>query len=236
MSKKKILIARCDHETDVLYPFHWAEVVKEEISKRNSTLRLLELGNEDFVTEKFENLVKSENPSFIFCSGHGQIGKGGYCIKGHNNENVIIACKNDIIFRGKIVYALVCNTINCLKESAMAKGCHCYIGYDGKFSFRYTKKNLKEKDILNDEVAKAFMETSNSIPLTLINGGTLDEAYKNFNTISQRWIDHWGDRFLRIVQSNIPLDVIEDIIGFLRRNRGILRINYRANENLLYSK
>lgn len=231
MVRKKILIARCNYETDVLYPFYWAGVVKEEVLKRD--FDLLPLENTNFVMEKFGKLVKTENPTFIFCSGHGD---NGHCIKGHAGVDVVKACNNDILFSGKIVYALACDTISCLKESAMSKGCYCYIGFDGKFSFRYNKKNLENEDILNDEIAKAFMETSNSIPLTLLNKGNLDEVYKNFHDVSDRWIEHWGDKFLGIIHSNVPSDVIVSIIGYLRLNKNILRINYVKNENLLYSE
>lgn len=183
---KGIFIGRCSHDNDVKYPYFWAQVIKDTANSLN--IKMIDLQNENFTKEKFKKLIEKYNPSFIFCSGHGN----PWSIKGYNDKPVIEACKNDALLKDKIVYFVSCFTTKILGRSAIDKGCSCYIGYKSKLC--YPTFIPPPENILDDFWAKPFMEASNKIPLTLLRGGTPEEAYKNSQKEFNKWIKFWGEQ------------------------------------------
>jgi len=185
-NKNVILIARTIKEEKdyaTKYIFHWAELIKEEAELLG--LKVIDLQDEHFTEENMEKMIEKFDPYIIFLNGHGT----EYSIKGRDGEtDVVIRCKNDHLFKGRIVYALSCNTANILGKSALNKGCKCYIGYTKKVIFPTQEFDNPIKDYLSEP----FMMVSNEIVLTLIKGGTTEDAITNFNNLSDELIEYWG--------------------------------------------
>ena len=104
-------------------------------------------------------------------NGHG----GPDIITGHKNETLITIDGSMTLLKGKIVYALACESAAKLGPECINQGTDAYIGYNVPF-FISSNPN-KGFSPLEDEYAKPIMEASNEITLTLIKGNTVDEAY-----------------------------------------------------------
>ncbi len=184
-NKKVILIARTiKNETDYAtkYIFHWAELIKDEAKLLG--INVIDLQNEQFTEENMEKMINKFDPYIIFLNGHGT----DYSLRGKDGEtDVVIRCQNDHLFKGRVVYALSCCTANILGKSARNKGCKCYIGYTKKVIFPHQELDNPIKDYLSE----SFMMVSNEIVLTLMKGGTTEDAIINFNNLSDELIEHW---------------------------------------------
>ena len=183
-NKNVILIVRTIKKEDysTKYIFHWAELIKKEAELLG--LKVIDLQNENFTEDIMKKMIEEFDPYIIFLNGHGT----EYSIKGEDGEtDVIIRCKNDHLFKGRIVYALSCLTANILGKSSRNKGCECYIGYTKKVVF--PTQGLD--DPLSDTVSRPFMLISNEIVMTLIKGGSPEEAIQNFHKLSNLLIDYW---------------------------------------------
>lgn len=185
--RNTILIVRTMSEEDIptKYIFYWAELIKKEAKLLG--LNVVDLKNEDFNEKRIKRLIEEYNPFLIFLNGHGT----EYSIKGYDGKtDIIIACKNDHLFKDRIVYALSCGTAKILGKSAYNKGCQCYIGYTRDVIF----PTQELEDVLSDSVSKPFMRISNEIVLTLIKGGSPEEAIQGFHKLTDNLIDYWEDQ------------------------------------------
>jgi len=181
-NQNTILICRMRIKDDIPtnYIFYWAEEIVQEAKLLG--FEVIDLQNENFEESKIKEMIDKHDPFLIFLNSHGT----EYSILGYNKKtDVILRCKNDHLFKDRIVYALSCSTGKLLGKSAFNKGCKCYIGY-GKNVIFPTLESYGPKGILDDFVAKPFMKVSNEIILTFLKGGTPEEAIKN----SQQMVDH----------------------------------------------
>jgi len=183
-----ILIARTMNEEKISanvptkYIFHWAELVKKEAKLLG--LKVIDLKNENFTEENMKKMIEEFDPYIIFLNGHGT----EYSIKGKDDKtDVIIRCKNDHLFKDRIVYALSCKTSRILGKSAYNKGCKCYIGYKEELIF----PTQQFENVLDDFVSEPFMKVSNEIVITLIKTGSPHEAIQNFHKLSDELINYW---------------------------------------------
>lgn len=180
-----ILIARTIKEKhdSTEYIFHWAENVKNEAELLG--MKVIDLKEENFNEENLLRMIEQFDPYIIFLNGHGT----EYSIRGKDGEtDIIIRCKNDHLFKDRVVYALSCSTANILGKSAHNKGCKSYIGYNRDIVF----PNLEKDNPLEDDISKSFMMVSNEIVITLIKGGSPEEAIQNFHKLSDELISYWG--------------------------------------------
>lgn len=184
-NKNTILIVRTikseiDYATK--YIFNWAELVKHDAELLG--LHVIDLQNENATEENIKRVIEESDPYIIFLNGHGT----EYSFKGKDGmTNIITRCKNDYLFKGRVVYALSCFTANILGKSSKNKGCECYIGYTNELIF--PTQGMDEP--LKDSISRPFMMISNEIIMTLIKGGTPEKAIENFHKLSKTLIDYW---------------------------------------------
>lgn len=200
-----IFIGRCDCDSNVKFPFHWAELIIEEAEKLE--LDIIDLQKENFIEEKTKKQIDDHNPFFVFLNGHGN----EWCSMGYKRIPVLIANKNDFLLKDKIVYAVSCYTAQYLGQIAYDNGCKAYIGYEDIFTFVY----MNEDDPLNDIIAKHFMDASNEVPLTILNGGTPKDSFENSQKMFDKWINFWWQRWRGIKKTKVPLKVVGDILAAL---------------------
>ena len=181
-NNNNILIARVDHDSSTKYIFNWAELIKKEAELMG--FYVIDIKNEDFEEQKMKKIIEQYDPFLIFLNNHGT----QYSIKGNDGKtDIIIRCKNDYLFKNRIVYALSCHTSVILGKSSISKGCKCYIGYKDKV--RFPMQDLD--NVFDDFVTEPFMKVSNEIVLTLLKGGSPEEAYQNSQSLFDKLIEYW---------------------------------------------
>lgn len=200
-----IFIGRCDCDSHVKFPFHWAEVIREEAEKLE--LDVIDLQREDYIEEKTKKHIKANNPFFVFLNGHGN----EWCSMGYKRNPVLIANKNDFLLKDRIAYVLSCNTAQYLGQVAYDKGCKAYIGYEDIFTFVY----INEENPFDDNVAKIFMDASNKIPLTILNRGTPKESFEESQKMFDKWINFWWKKWRGKEKTKLPPELIGDILAAL---------------------
>jgi len=111
-------------------------------------------------------------PALVFFNGHGD----ETTITGYNNEVLIEVNRNEKILTGKIVYARSCDAANKLGKACIRHDTLAFIGYKSKFTIGYTPSKITTP--LKDKVARLFIEPSNLVPISLLKGNTVENAYK----------------------------------------------------------
>lgn len=167
---KAILITRPDHDLITTYFFHWSEVVIKEAARKD--FKVLDLRGNKANSDMFSSYIVKHEPILVVLNGHGNADT----ITGYENEPLIEANKNENQLTKKIVYARSCDAAENLGQLCIKNGTLAFIGYTKKFTIGYTPS--KTSTPLNDPVAKLFIEPSNLVPVSLLKGNTVGEAYR----------------------------------------------------------
>lgn len=83
---------------------------------------------------------------------------------------------NEDLLANRIIYARSCDAARVLGSTVASNHAATFIGY--RRSYILGRNPAKEHHPLSDEVAKLFMDASNLIPISIIKGNTVGEAYK----------------------------------------------------------
>lgn len=167
---KALLITRPNHDLATNYLFHWSAFVIEEASKKG--FRVLDLKEKRANKKDFNSYIKRHKPRLVVFNGHGSKDT----IAGHNNEVLIKAARNEKILSRKVVYARSCDAARNLGPKCIQKGTLAFIGYTRKYIFGYSQSKISRP--LEDKLAKLFLEPSNLVPISLLKGNTVENAYK----------------------------------------------------------
>jgi len=205
---QSIIIGRCNCDEVVSYPFYWCEEVIKEANKIG--INIVDLKKENFVEEKITRHIEQHNPDFIFLNGHGD----AFSAMGYNRTPVIIVNKNDYLLKGRIAHIISCFTAKFLAQSAMDKGCKGYIGYKDYFYLWYIEKDPK-KDI----IATMFQEAVNSTSKTLINGGSVKEAFEKSQEVYEKRINECKKKYFHPSTSEDMRDNLQNMISVLIWNK-----------------
>lgn len=165
-----ILITRPNHDPITTYLFYWSTIVVKEAIKRG--VKVLDLRGEKANKKMFVSYIRRNKPILVFFNGHGDENT----ITGYDNEILIKAGKDEGLLMEKIVYARSCDAANNLGQKCIKTGALAFIGYKKKYAIGYIP--LKITDSLRDEVAKLFIEPSNLVPISLLKGNTVKDAYR----------------------------------------------------------
>lgn len=208
---KTILIGRTDYDKDTSYPFAWAEQILINATKNG--WEVIDLPKEKFNREEIEKCSMEKNPGFIFLSGHGS----PFEIFGHEKCVVFKINENENLTSGKYIYSVSCEAGKVIGKSMVEKGCSCFIGYYGVFSFIAMEN--KPKHIIKDKYAMAFMESSNEIPSAIIAGESGEKAYKKSQFCFNKWIKYWTQKYLDASSEKCRKDAKEVISALLLDRR-----------------
>jgi|APSaa5957512622_1039677.scaffolds.fasta_scaffold15317_5 hypothetical protein len=163
---KSILFSRPCHDVTLSYLHHHSkELVKQAARKYRVLNREKEQANKNEILE----LIGKQKPCFIMFNGHGAPDK----IAGHQNE-IIINKDNSEILSKTITYSLSCSSAQELGKIAVEKGCFCFIGYKDNFSLG--KDPDSEASPGKDKIAKLFLESSNILVESLIQGKKVKDS------------------------------------------------------------
>lgn len=164
----KLIITRPQHDVTTSYLFDWAKEIIQ--LAQNKGLELIDLCKNKANRRELTSRIKKLNPKLLFFNGHGSDDN----IAGHNNEILIKAEDNHQLLKGKITYALACNSGKKLGKVATSNNEATYIGYADEFIFMADNKHINKA--LKDPLAKPFMESSNQIMVALLKGHSAKEA------------------------------------------------------------
>lgn len=203
-----ILIGRCKCDSMLKFPFHWCKEVITEAE--NKGFKVIDLKKEDFTEEQVNKHMDKFKPSLVFLNGHGDT----FCAKGYQKEPVISMNKNDYLLKDKIVHVISCKTAVFLGQYSKDKGCKGYLGYTGEFSI---KKIYPEPE--EDEISNMFKEPVNTASITLINGGTVKEAYINSQKVYKKNIAECKKSYFDRSLPDTMRDFIQGVISDLESNQ-----------------
>lgn len=103
-------------------------------------------------------------------NGHGS----PEVICGHKNEIIVSSEENPEVLKGSITYALSCSSASILGQKSVDEGASSFIGYE--FDFALGKDPDSEAAPRKDKIAKLFLEPSNILFDSLLNGNTTNNA------------------------------------------------------------
>jgi len=166
---KSILFSRPCHDVTIAYLHYYSKELVELSKKKYKTLdREKEQANK----KEILNLLEKQKPCLVMFNGHGASDKIG----GHKNE-IIVSKENPGVLSNTITYALSCSSAQELGKIAVEKGCLCFIGYDDDFNLG--KDPNSEATPRKDKIAKLFLEPSNILVKSLLQGKKVNKAIKN---------------------------------------------------------
>ena len=162
-----ILFSRPSHDGTLAYlHYHTKELIKLSKNKGNKTInREKEHANKKEILK----IIKKQKPNFIMFNGHGNQD----IIAGHKNE-IIISGNNPQVLSNTITYSLTCSSGKKLGKLVIAKGGICFIGYENDFNLG--KDPDSEASPKRDKIAKLFLEPSNILVKSLIEGFSVKNA------------------------------------------------------------
>lgn len=120
---------------------------------------------------EFLRLLKKK-PTFIFFNGHGT----AYSVTGYNNEPLVTMGNDEKHYQSKLIYALSCKSARSLGKYLVDFGVKAYLGYKDDFIFIVEEDKLEKP--LEDETAKLYLEPSNILVSSILEGETAGEAYQ----------------------------------------------------------
>ena len=167
---KAILITRPDHDLITTYLFQWSERVIDLANKKH--IKVLDLSSKKANEKNFTSYIVKNDPILVFFNGHGNKD----IIAGYDNEPLVSANKNEKLLEKKIVYARSCDAAENLGELCIKNNALAFIGYKKKYTICYSHASVNHP--LKDDIAELFITPSNLIPISLLKGNTVKDAYR----------------------------------------------------------
>lgn len=167
----RVLFSRPADDVTLNYLHYFSkELVDLSISSGHKTInKEKDRANKNEIT----SLIKKQKPGLIMFNGHGSPDE----ICGHKREIIVSSKDNPEILREAITYSLSCASAAVLGRKAVDVGAISFIGYE--FDFALGKDPDSEASPRHDKIAKLFLEPSNILFSSLIQGKTVKNSVKN---------------------------------------------------------
>lgn len=185
--KKGLIITLPRYDIVTEYLSQFSKPIIEEAENNNIPCKQLKY--KEVNKENFEGITRSIGYKLLVLNGHGTT----QAINGHDNESIIKEGVNEEILKEKITYARACDAAASLGKNAMQNNNEgCFIGYNLPFEFYHDI--TWEGNPTRDTVASLFLEPSNIIPISILNGKTTEDAHlsskkailKNINKVLRK--------------------------------------------------
>lgn len=164
----RVLFSRPAHDVQVNYLHHYSkELVKIAESKGWDVLNK---EKENANSKIILSLIEKKKPHFIMFNGHGSAKE----IFGHKDELIISSDKNPQVLKEAVVYALACSCAIELGVKSCEVGTKSFIGY--LCDFALGKDPNSEAAPGRDRIAKLFLEPSNLLVNSILNGKSIEVA------------------------------------------------------------
>ena len=178
----EILFSRPDDDIMLSYLYYYSnDLVKLSDKLGHQTInKEKENANKKIIT----SIISKRKPQLIMFNGHGSPEE----ICGHRKEVIISSNENAGILKGAIVYALSCASALVLGPKSVKEGAKCFIGYD--FDFVLGKDRDSEASPRHDKLARLFLNPSNSLFSSLLNGKEVKDSVEKAKKEMQDNIDY----------------------------------------------
>jgi hypothetical protein len=207
-----VLITRPNFDRVTSYLFVWSKEIIKEAKKRD--LNVFQLNEEQTNRKTLEKRIEKNDPALVLFNGHGS----PETITGHKKEILIKADDNEGILKSRIVHSFSCNSARTLGPKSVEAGAKSFIGYIKRFVILHDEKHTATPK--KDNIAKHFLESANTVPISLIKGNTVKEAYEKSQASFEKSIEYYKTHYS---QEN------SHILFFLKYDKSIQR--YYGNEN-----
>ena len=167
-----ILVTNPSDDTILEYLDVWSSLIVEAAKNQKDTL-IFELKKEKANKQLLSKLIQKEKPQLIVFNGHGN----DTSIAGFNKEILIKCNDNESLLKESIVHSMSCDSGKSLGPACIKMGALSYIGYRKEFKLAYLDRKT-EQQILNDPIAKFFLDPAFEVITALINGDTTENAYR----------------------------------------------------------
>lgn len=172
-----ILITNPANDQPTKYLDSWSKLIIEAVKKQKDTI-IFELNKARANKQELTQLIQKEKPQLIIFNGHGD----NKTIVGFDQKVLIRCDDNEHLLKGKIVHSMSCDSGKELGPKCIKLGTLSYVGYEEKFELTHLNKQT-DQDRLNDPVAGFFLKPAFEVILALIEGATVEEAYKRSQKI-----------------------------------------------------
>ena len=164
-----VLVTRPNHDYPTTYLYHWSKLVIEAASSKG--MQVLDLDGMKANKSNFRSYIDKHEPRLVFLNGHG----AKNCVAGYNDEILVDIDNCESLLKEKILYVRSCEAGAQLGPASVDKGAIAFIGY--KRSYWLMRSKSQHTRPLTDRISKLFLEPSNLVPISLIKGHTVKEAY-----------------------------------------------------------
>lgn len=181
---KTLLITHPRHDTITSYLYDFSQSVIQTL-KAGGGVHIALLEQNAVTRERFEFTVSKEEPQMIFLNGHG----ARDCVAGFRDE-IILDKHNVSLMKGRIVYALACDSLAELGRMAVEAGSRAYIGYFAEFMLVHDPS--REATPSKDRNALPFRQACVTMLNSLVFGNTVEEAILKTKQKYQQLIQSYG--------------------------------------------
>ncbi|MAG78001.1 hypothetical protein CL616_01410 [archaeon] len=182
---KQFLITRprYDKHTGYLYSFSKAII---RIIKENKKIHLNELKGSKANRKNVISSLSKQKPTLVFFNGHGN----EWTVFGHNDKPILDE-ENINLTKGKIIYALACDSLTELGEVAVNKGAKAYIGYKDEFMWVGDPSKSSAPD--KDKNAIPFRRACHVLIYSLVTGIPVKKAIQKTKGEYRKLIKTYGN-------------------------------------------
>ncbi len=180
---KNFLITRPHHDvkTSYIHAFtKWIVALAQD-----EDINMADLEGPKATRENVEKAIKKLSPRLIFLNGHGTED----VVLGHKDQPVLDE-KNVDLTKGKIVYALACDSLSKLGDIAISKGTEAYVGYEREFTWAVDRTKTSTPD--KDKNAMPFRKVCFVLGKSLLSGTPVGESIKRTKREYRKLIRTYG--------------------------------------------
>src|SRR3989344_7021457 len=163
-----VLFFRPEHDGTLAYLYYYSkELVKLSTDLGHKTINK---EKEDANKKTITSIIKQHKPNLIMLNGHG----APHQVCGHKNETIMSSEEDPEILANSVTYSLSCSSAVILGPEVVKNGTGSFIGY--KFDFALGKDPNSEAVPAKDKIAKFFLEPSNLLFSSLLEGKTVNNS------------------------------------------------------------
>lgn len=209
------MLIRTSHDEITNYMYSYTEPLIKHAEKCGFSVHTIEGSDINF--KNIEKRIGKLKPKCIVFNGHGSP-RSLY----DNSKNGCIDVDKSHIFKKTIAFVRACNALSGLGPAAIKEGCFAFIGYKNRFWLAW--KHGMESRPLNDPIAKPILNTSNSVVIELLKGGTVEDSVDKSHKVAAELI-------MKLLFSNDPYARVA--LRPLIRNDGSLDFEGNPNAKLI---
>lgn len=184
---KSVLVTRPNFDQATAYLDAWAELIVEEAKDKN--LKVAYLQGREASRKFFEKRVENNDPALIAFNGHGDADR----IMGDRDEVLVKAGENEEILKSRIVNSISCNSAKELGPKSIEAGAKAFVGFCENFIF--LQEDNHSATPRKDKTAEHFLSAANAVPISLIKGNSIREAYEKSQAAFGRSIEYFTTHY-----------------------------------------